>query len=234
MPQPSPWRCHPHTRPSCSPTPNWTPSRAPSSNTPRPPPAKTPTLLQEHTTLTPTVLTEPLLAAARGATHTAADAIVRVDTGPRPPPLRRAVALVIPGAASLGLLAHTYATATYNHAAGIGYDPYAYVLANWGELAMAATFALLTCLAAATLIASTLPALGRAPQPGTAPDPNTAISTGLLAAIAVGLSIAGLYATSGSLYFGLPSGPLLRWALIPALPIAALATTTAVLATRLP
>ncbi len=190
-----------------------------------PPAAK---LLKEHTTLAPTVPAEPRLAAARGATHTAGDAIVRVDTGPPPPPLRRAVALVIPGAASLGLLAHTYATATYNHAAGIGYDPYAYVLANWGELAMAATFALLTCLAAATLIASTLPALGRAPQPGTAPDPNTAISTGLLAAIAVGLSIAGLYAISGSLYFGLPSGPFLRWALIPALPIAALAATTAV------
>ncbi len=193
----------------------------------------TPTLLQGNTTLAPTELTQPRLAAARGATFTAGDAIVPVDTGPPPPPLRRAVALVIPGGASLGLLAHTYATATYNHGPGIGYDPYAYVLANWGELAMAAIFALLTCLAAATLIASTLPALARVPQPGITPDQNTAISTGLLAAVAIGLSIAGLYAISGSLYFGLPSGPFLRWALIPALPIAALATTTAVLATRL-
>jgi hypothetical protein len=44
--------------------------------------------------------------------------------------------------------------------------------------------------------------------------------------------VAGLYAVGGSVYFDLPNGPFLRWALLPILPIAAAVTVTAVLAAR--
>src|SRR6266487_2388113 len=49
---------------------------------------------------------------------------------------------------------------------------------------------------------------------------------------AAGLAVAGLYAVGGSVYFDLPTGAFLRWAILPVLPIAATATVTAVLAAR--
>jgi hypothetical protein len=97
---------------------------------------------------------------------------------------------------------------------------------------MAATFALVACLMAATLIASSLarhePAPSR-PAPSTDSDQ---VGTGLLAAVALGLSIAGLYAVGASAYFGAPTGPFLRWAVLPVLPIAVVAAVTAAAASR--
>jgi hypothetical protein len=100
---------------------------------------------------------------------------------------------------------HVVASAELNrtHSRGF-YDPNAYVLANWGELAMAAAFALVTCLAAATLIASTLPGHDRGQDPAGTPLTYTdQIGSGLLAAVALGLTVGGLYAIGASVYFDL-------------------------------
>jgi hypothetical protein len=140
--------------------------------------------------------------------------------------------MLVSGLASLALAAHFIVSAELSRTQSRGfYDPNAYVLANWGELAMAAVFALITCLAAATLLASTLPSQDRTPQSGGSGDAGQ-MGSGLLAAVALGSAIGGLYAIGASVYFDLPNGPFLRWALLPVLPIAAAVTVTAVLATR--
>ncbi len=96
---------------------------------------------------------------------------------------------------------------------------------------MAATLGLVAALVGATLIASTLPPPPRGSPAGSAQG-SQQIGTGLLAAVAVGLAVAGLYAVGASVYFDLPTGAFLRWALLPVLPVAAAATVTAVLASR--
>jgi hypothetical protein len=194
-------------------------------------------VLGEETGLSPVVVDEPQLAAALGAVqaHGPAGAADQSATGAPVvalPSLRRVAGMLVPGLASLALMAHFLSSAELNrtHSRGF-YDPNAYVLANWGELAMAAAFALITCLAAATVLASTLPSQDRTPPPATSGDVGQ-IGSGLLAAVALGLTVGGLYAVGGSVYFDLPNGPFLRWALLPVLPIAAAVTITAVLATR--
>jgi hypothetical protein len=193
-------------------------------------------ILGEATGLGPTVVDQPQLAAVLGAAGAARPAVDEGDLAaavPAPPlpPMRRAVALLVSGVASLALLIHFLGSAEPSNPYSRGGTNY-YVLANWGELAVAATFALVTCLAAATLIASTLPATDRSRSDGGSAQPTQQIGTGLLAATAAGLAVAGLYAIGGSVYFGLPNGPFLRWAILPILPIAAAVTVTAVLATR--
>ncbi len=195
-------------------------------------------VLGEQTGRSPVVVDQPQLAAVLGAAGAAQPAGAAADKAPPVPapplpPLRRAAALLVPGVASLALLGHFLASAQPSGARSRGFPgPHFYVLANWGELAMAATFALVACLAAATLIASTLPATDRTPQGAEPAEPTQQIGTGLLAATAAGLAVAGLYAVGGSVYFDLPTGAFLRWAILPILPIAATATVTAVLAAR--
>ncbi len=195
-------------------------------------------VLGEEIRLEAVVVDQPQLAAVLGAAGAARPTGVAVDgaaptTTPPLPPMRRAAALLVPGVASLALLIHFLGSAEPSspHSRGFG-DPNFYVLANWGELAVAATFALITCLAAATLIASTLSATDRSGPGGESAEPTQQIGTGLLAATAAGLAVAGLYAVGGSVYFDLPNGPFLRWAILPILPIAAAVTVTAVLAAR--
>jgi hypothetical protein len=60
------------------------------------------------------------------------------------------------------------------------------------------------------------------------------VSTGLLGAVAGGLSIACLYAMIGSVAFGLPGGPFVRWALLASLPVASAAGLLALGALRGP
>jgi len=183
----------------------------------------------------PTVVPDSQRAAALGAVH--ATTATGADQVPAPPPepvppIRRAAGILIPGIASLTLVAHAYLSARYEPGAG-GNPQYAYVQANWGELAMAAVFALIASLVAATLIAATLPAVAPASRQPDLTAHGAQIGTGLLAAAALGLAVAGLYAVTGAIYFGLPNGPFLRWALLPPLPIAAIAAATALLIIRL-
>ena len=53
-------------------------------------------------------------------------------------------------------------------------------------------------------------------------------------AAAIGVVIAAIYGLLGGAYFGLTDNPYLRWSLLATLPIAGIATATALLATRLP
>jgi hypothetical protein len=190
-------------------------------------------LVGEHLGRPATVVANPQWAATLGAaraTDTHSDAPVPIEE-PQLPPIRRAFALAVPGFFSLALVVHAYTSAHLERRPGL-YDPNAYVLANWGELAIASVFALLTCLTAATLIASVIPP-DRPTGTGQPATVNTQVGTGLLVAIAMGFSIGGIYAIAGSVHFGLPNGPFLRWALIPQIPIAVAVVATAVLSTRL-
>jgi hypothetical protein len=211
-------------------------------------------VLGENVEVSPVVVDEPQMAAVLGAAEAIGEAGLGTDVetpmpAPPMPPLRRAAGLLVPGVASLALVAHFVFSAERSGRSRGYADPYAYVLANWGELAMATAFALITALVGATLIASTLPPTQpslRSNEPARPTSGSKSVTksvtesmagsqqvgTGLLAAVVAGLAVAGLYAVGASVYFDLPTGGFLRWALLPILPIAAAATVTAVLATR--
>ncbi|MGC9668503.1 Hsp70 family protein [Planosporangium sp. 12N6] len=190
-------------------------------------------VLAEETGLSPVVVDEPELAATLGAVRAGGPAGAGEAVAEPPlPPVRRAVAMLVPGLASLVLVSHFVLTAhPYNHS-GLSFDPADFVVGNWGELAIGAVCALLACLTGATLIASSLRRYDPAPRRSDPSADSGQIGTGLLAAVAFGLSIAGLYAVGASAYFGAPTGPFLRWALLPLVPIAVVVAVTAALVSR--
>jgi hypothetical protein len=180
-----------------------------------------------HVGIPPVLADQPGIAAAVGA----ADAYGHPGgTPPAPaapvPPLRRAAAMTLPGLASLALYTQYLLTADWHLGNRISRSRGFYVIANWGELAVAAVFALLACLSAAAVLG---PLLGRGDPPVSRPGTDR-VPAGIAAATATGLAAAGLYAVLASLYFGLPITPFLRWALLPLLPAAAIAVTVATLA----
>jgi hypothetical protein len=117
-------------------------------------------------------------------------------------------------------------------AAGIGYDPDAYLLANWGELALAGLFALVTCLTAGTVFAAAIPADNPLDDSGRSTGPTQQIGTALLAACGLGLAVACVYAVFDAAMRHWSNTPFLRWAVLPLLPLVAVITLTAALATR--
>lgn len=147
------------------------------------------------------------------------------------PPLRRLVDLGMPGLLSLLLYAHFVFSAEFNNGRPTALGPYYYVLASWGELTVAATLALVTCLQAAALIAALLPS-----RPTEVTQPETGrgatISPGIGVAVAGGLAIASLYAVTAAMYFAQPVSRLLQWAVAPLLPTVACAAVLAVVAWR--
>jgi hypothetical protein len=164
-----------------------------------------------------------------GATPTsAAGAAVEV------PPLRRLAGVGIPGLASLALYCHMVFTASFNNGTprdqGYGY----YVLASWGELTIAAVFALLSWLAAAPLLGITLAQAHRRDSPAPA-APVTDLARGaggIVLAVAAGLAVCAMYAVAAGVYFGVPVSQPLRWALLPLLPTVVVAGGIAWLARR--
>ncbi|MEV0811377.1 Hsp70 family protein [Micromonospora sp. NPDC050200] len=185
--------------------------------------------LTEVTGVDPVVVADPGLAAVRGA----ADAGAAEATGGVPveevspvPPVRRAVAIAIPGFASLALVAQFLLTPEWMGGI-LGVIPPTALL-NWGELAMAAVFAMIASLGAGTVIASAIAA--RDPAGPTAPGVQT--GTGILASVSLGSAIIGMYAVVGSAYIGTAVGPFLRWALLPVAPIVAVAAVLAMVAAR--
>ncbi|MEU5934499.1 Hsp70 family protein [Micromonospora sp. NPDC047187] len=185
------------------------------------------TVVAERTGINPTVVPEPQLVAARGAADAgaahAAAAVVVVEVPV--PPVRRAVAIAVPGFASLALIWQVLLTAEQHNLLNV----YRSVQLNWGEFTMAAVFALLACLAAGTVLGSLIAA--RSPTPGTRTEGGK-VSIGILAAVSLGAAIAGLYAVVTSQYFGEPVGPFLKWALWPIVPIVVMAVAMAVVAAR--
>jgi hypothetical protein len=111
--------------------------------------------------------------------------------------------------------------------------PYYYVVANWGELATACVLAVITCMAAGSLFGSGLGRSARSAGGRAAPmSPGTQLGTGILAAAAAGLAIAGLYAAFTSVFFGVAIGAPMRWSLYPVLPVAVVGSVVALLAAR--
>ncbi|WP_238453413.1 Hsp70 family protein [Micromonospora sp. ATA51] len=184
-------------------------------------------VLTENVGIAPVVVAEPGLAAARGAAETGAagpGGDVTVVEPPPVPPVRRAVAIAAPGFASLGLVSQFLLTAEWN---GGFLRPW--TVLNWGELAMAAVFAVIASLAAGTVIASAIATRSRAGDPI---SPGGQVGTGILASASLGVAVAGMYAVVGSLYIGADVSPFLRWALLPVVPIVAVAAVMALVAAR--
>jgi hypothetical protein len=149
------------------------------------------------------------------------------------PPLRRLAGLALPGLASLLLYGHFVFTASFHNGTPDAPRPFYYVLATWGELALAGLFALITCLAGASLFA---PLLQPVSAPGRAATGRAQgqIAAGIGAAAAAGVAVAALYGVTAAVYFAQPISTGLRWALLPILPTAACAAVLAVLARRRP
>ncbi|MFK3980588.1 Hsp70 family protein [Micromonospora sp. NPDC050397] len=179
----------------------------------------------------PVVLTDPALAAVLGAADAGATGPGTTQSVELPPipPIRRAAAIAVPGLASLGLIAQFLLTATWSNGSRIHRGPSFYVTVNWGELAMAALFAVIGCLGAGTILASLIAARGTTNDPS---NPGGQMGTGILAGASLGVAIAGMYAIVSSLYFGLDVDPYLRWALVPVAPVVAMAAVAALIATR--
>ncbi|WP_246835415.1 Hsp70 family protein [Micromonospora sp. MH33] len=182
--------------------------------------------IAERTGITPTVVVDPQLAAARGAAEVGAVVPGPPQVEVTVPPVRRAVAIAVPGFASLCLFWQCIVTAEKNNALSVYY----WVDFNWGGLTLAAVSALLACLAAGTVLGSLIAA--RSPAPDLRTEGGR-VSVGILAALCLGTAIAGLYAVVAAQYFGLPvGGGFLRWALWPIVPVAVIAVVMAVVAAR--
>jgi hypothetical protein len=168
-----------------------------------------------------------LLGAADATSSDTASADVTADAL-RLPPLRRLLTLALPGLASLSLYAHFVLSADYHNGTptypGYGY----YVLALWGQLAVAGVLAMITFLQGAALFAALL---DQHTTTGAKPA-GSRISGGIGLAIAAGLATVSLYGISAAVLFAYPITGLLRWSLLPSLPVAAAAAAVAVLAWR--
>lgn len=182
-------------------------------------------VLTETVGFTPTVVVDPAAAAVRGAADAgAADATAAAGLPAEEPvpPLRRAAAIAVPGFMSLGLVSQFLLTPEWN-----GSYLYKWALLNWGELAVAAVFAVIASLGAGTVLASTIAA-----RTNPAVSPGSQTGTGILASASLGVAVSGMYAVVGSLYIGDPAGGFLRWALLPIAPIVAAAAVMALVAAR--
>ncbi|MEU1969430.1 Hsp70 family protein [Micromonospora sediminicola] len=182
-------------------------------------------ILIEHASVTPTLVGAPALAAARGAADAGAGTTtpdVPATAGEAVPPVRRAAAIALPGFASLALISQFLLTPQWH-----GALMYQEAMLNWGELAMAAVFAVIACLGAGTVLASTIAARSTATA-----SPGVHAGTGILAAACLGVAVSGMYAVIGSLYVGYPVNGFLRWILLPIAPITAAAAVMALIAAR--
>lgn len=110
-------------------------------------------------------------------------------------------------------------------------QPFSYLIANNGQLAMAAVYAMLAILCAATIVVAlpTFNALRAAEPPTAALRPPLTVFP---AAAATGLTVAGVFAIAGAAYHNVPAGPLLRWTLLASLPAAVTVAVIGVVAGR--
>ncbi|MCO1593795.1 Hsp70 family protein [Micromonospora sp. RHAY321] len=193
--------------------------------------AQTPALEKvfiEVASLNPVVVSDPGLAAVRGAADAgaAAPAGEPVTANASPvPSVRRAAAIAVPGFASLALVSQFLLTPVWSGGGVL----WRWATLNWGELAMAAVFAVVASLGAGTVIGAAVAA--REPS-GSSTSPGAHVGTGILASASLGTAVAGMYAVVGSLYIGDEVGPFLRWALLPIAPIVVVATVMALVAAR--
>lgn len=185
----------------------------------------------------PLVVSEPGMAAVFGATQSEAGTARQVQAPPAAsmpvPPLRRLVAMAVPGVASLALVAHFLLTAYFGGTGSRTYrTEFTYLIANWGELATACIMVLVGCLTIGTALGAVVSGLDGSAARRLAGSGVSPAGSGILVAAALGTAVAGLYAVLGSLYLGVPTAPTLRWALLPIAPVVAIAVAVAVIASR--
>ncbi|WP_431884126.1 Hsp70 family protein [Micromonospora gifhornensis] len=183
-------------------------------------------VMATETGFTPLLVRDPLLAAAAGAADAGGRSLEQVSevVSEPVPPIRRAVEIAVPGFASLALVTHMLLTPIWNSG---HLRPWA--MLNWGELAMAAVFAVLACLGAGTVLGSSLAART---DMGVPLSPRAQVATGIVTAAWLGVAVAGMYAVVGSQYIGTQLGPFLRWALLPTVPLLVVAAVLALIAAR--
>ena len=182
-------------------------------------------VMAAETGLRPMLVPDPLLAAARGAADAGGLATDQTTLVVEPlPTLWRAVAIAVPGFASLALVSHALLTAEWN--SGL-LRPWAFM--NWGEVAMASVFAVIACLAAGTVLGSTL---ASRTDSGVPLSPAAQVATGILTSAWLGVAVVGMYAVVGSQYIGTELGAFLRWTLLPVAPILLVAMVLALIAFR--
>ncbi|MCY1141554.1 Hsp70 family protein [Actinoplanes sp. Pm04-4] len=148
------------------------------------------------------------------------------------PPLRRLLGMAVPAVAALLLYAHFLLTADFNNGTPQRPRPGYYVLANWGELTVACVLICVTALQAAAILAALL--VHQNPASGSAGQPPSRIAGGLLAAAGIGAALAGLLAITAAEFFAQPIADLMRWALLPLLPLLTAAIALAAVSHRLP
>jgi Ethanolamine utilization protein EutJ (predicted chaperonin) len=177
--------------------------------------------------VTPQIPARPELVSVLGAANADPAAVTAADPGAplRPPPMRRVLALALPGLASLLLYGHFIFTADFNNGTLTFRREGYYVLAVWGELTVAAVLGAITFLQAASLFAVLLDQ--QAKPAASCPYPESRITSGLALAAGASAAIACLYAITAAVYFAYPTGMLLRWALLPILPVLACALVVA-------
>ncbi|MFI6263172.1 Hsp70 family protein [Micromonospora sp. NPDC051006] len=138
-------------------------------------------LIADQSGVAPTVVTEPALVAARGAADAGvANPSMASAVEAAVPLVRRAVAIAVPGFASLALIWQCLMTGEQHSTLNVHY----WVTLNWGELTMAAVFALLACLGAGTILDSLAAAHSPTPDAG---SEGGKISVGILAAVSLAL-----------------------------------------------
>ncbi|WP_428962970.1 Hsp70 family protein [Micromonospora fluostatini] len=186
-------------------------------------------VVADRTSLTPQTVEDPVLAAACGAAGaqtaaTTADAAGAVGGESVVPPAGRTLGIGVPGLASLVMITQMLVTVEYG-----GVYPNNWAQPSWGQLAMAALFAMTACLSAGTILGS----LAATHSTNTLVGSRAGtVSIGILSAVSLGTAVASLYAVVAAQYLHMETGPLLRWALWPIAPIAVLALITAVVAAR--
>ncbi|MET0494321.1 MAG: Hsp70 family protein [Actinoplanes sp.] len=191
--------------------------------------------ITEQLDIIPAILTDPAtiaaLSAAANPNHhakgtpaskggTATEALTRVTT------------MMLPAAASLALLTQFLLTTTTPRSSSSTVSA-----VNWGELTLAAVFAVLTCLNARPHLAALLRLISQAQThpPQTQTPPGSPLLYGTIAGATVGLCITGLYAIIAALYTRAPFGSALRWTVVPAVCVAIIAASvTAITAYRQP
>ncbi|GAA0902965.1 hypothetical protein Vau01_123620 [Virgisporangium aurantiacum] len=142
------------------------------------------------------------------------------------PPWSQLLAPLVPAVASVLL-------AVYATLAGEGGDRYpghTYLAMNTGQVAMAAVLAVVAGAAAGAHFG---PALQPVRLPARRPPAGLPVTAGILAATGLGLATGAFYAVAIAAYYQWPyHAQLLRWTLIPAIPLAAIIAVAAWLVYR--
>jgi len=193
------------------------------------------TTLTEGLGVTPIPVADADLAAVRGALNIAGSPAAPPE--PATPAGRRRIrhyaAVAAPAAGSAILLVHATATAQPVPVPGT-FDRNLFVLADWGEYALAALLIFQAAIGVGVLAAVHLHRALQRADPGSADSVGKLLGRFLPAAAATGIALAGLYGVIGAVWHRVPNGPFLRWTIYPTLPATIAVAATALLALRRP